>query len=102
MSLMLSSTAASGMQAAQARLGVSAHNVANMNTPGFQRLNLAQQALPAPSAGVQTQVTRADTPGVALENEAVEQIAATYAFKANAQVLRTSQSMMGSLLDVYA
>ena len=40
--------------------------------------------------------------GVALEEEAVEQMSATYAFKANLQTLKTQDAMMGSLLDVKA
>ncbi|MFN7856191.1 MAG: flagellar basal body rod C-terminal domain-containing protein, partial [Acidovorax sp.] len=37
-----------------------------------------------------------------LEKEAVEQIAATYAFKASLQTVRAQDEMMGSLLDVKA
>ena len=40
--------------------------------------------------------------GVALEQEAVEQMSATYAFKANLQTIKTQDEMMGSLLDVKA
>ena len=40
--------------------------------------------------------------GVALEKEAVEQISATYAFKANLQILRAQDETMGSLLDTKA
>jgi len=47
-------------------------------------------------------VRRSQEEGVALEKEAVEQISATYAFKANLQVVKTQDQMMGSLLDVKA
>ena len=67
----LSSIGNSGLQAAQLRLDASAHNVANLNTPGFRR-------------------------------QVVEQMAATYAFKANVQVLKTNDRMMGALLDTKA
>ena len=40
--------------------------------------------------------------GVALEKEAVEQISATYAFKANLQIFRAQDETMGSLLDTKA
>ncbi|WP_313311440.1 flagellar basal body protein [Pulveribacter sp.] len=90
--------AASGLQAAQLRLASSAHNVANLNTPGFHRQEVQQQAEPRPG-GVRTQLAQAEQPGVALEAEAVEQIAATYAFKASALVLRTADEMAGALLD---
>ena len=52
------SIASSGMQAAQLRLGQSAHNVANLETPGFRRLGVEQQALPD-GQGVQAQTRQA-------------------------------------------
>ena len=93
--------ASSGLQAAQLRLDSSAHNVANMNTPGFHRQAVAQQAAPD-LGGVQAQTTRMPEPGAALEQDVVEQMAASYAFKANVLVLRTAKEMTGSLLDVRA
>ena len=95
------SIASSGMQAAQLRLSHSAHNVANLETPGFRRLGVEQQALPQ-GRGVQAQTRQAREPGAALESDAVEQLAASYAFKANAVVLRTASDMLGTLLDEYA
>lgn len=57
----------------------------------------------AESAGVGATVQREqDAKGVALEQEAVEQMSATYAFKANLQTIKTQDEMMGSLLDVKA
>lgn len=93
------SIASSGLQAAQLRLHSSAHNVANLNTPGFRAQQVQQQAVPD-LGGVQAQTGRAAEPGVALETEAVEQMAATYAFKANMLVLRKADEAMGALLDV--
>ena len=72
-----------------------------MNTPGFRRQAVEQQAAPD-QGGVQAQTTRMPTPGVALEQDVVEQMAASYAFKANVLVLRTAKEMTGSLLDVRA
>lgn len=97
----ISSIGTSGMQAAQLRLDASAHNVANMNTPRFQRQVVDQQATPG-GAGVTGSVRRSQEEGVALEQEAVEQMSATYAFKASLQVVKTQDQMMGSLLDVKA
>jgi flagellar hook protein FlgE len=98
----LSSIGSSGLQAAQLRLDASANNVANMNTPGYRRQAVAQQAV-ADSAGVRATVQREQqAAGVALEKEAVEQMSATYAFKANLQTIKTQDEMMGSLLDVKA
>ena len=47
-------------------------------------------------------VQRSPQEGSALEQEAVEQMAATYAFKANVQVLKTNDGMMGAQLDTKA
>lgn len=97
----LASIASSGLQAAQARLDASAHNTANMNTPGFRRLR-AEPSEVAGRGGVATAVQRAPQEGVALEQEVVDQMTATYAFKANLQTIKTQDEMMGSLLDVKA
>lgn len=98
----ISSIGSSGLQAAQLRLDASANNVANMNTPNYRRQVVAQEEA-ADSAGVRATVQREQgAEGVALEKEAVEQMSATYAFKANLQTLKTQDEMMGSLLDVKA
>ena len=99
----IATTASSGLQAAQLRLHASAHNIANMQTPAFRRQQVELQAAPE-QGGVLAHSTQAPQPadGVALEGEVVEQIAASYAFKANVLVLRTAQDMAGALLDVRA
>ncbi len=98
----ISSIASSGLQAAQLRLDASANNVANMNTPNYRRQVVAQEAT-ANSAGVSATVQREpQANGVALEQEAVEQMSATYAFKANLQTIKAQDQMMGALLDVKA
>jgi flagellar hook protein FlgE len=97
----ISSIGSSGMQAAQLRLDASANNVANMNTPRYKSEVVDQQAAPG-GAGVTGVVRRSQEEGVALEKEAVEQMSATYAFKASLQVVQTQDQMMGSLLDVKA
>ena len=95
------SIASSGLQAAQLRLDASAHNVANMNTPAFRRQSVALQAQPD-QGGVRASVQREPQEGVALEQEAVEQMSATYAFKANLQTLQTEDRMLGALLNTQA
>lgn len=97
-----SSIASSGMQAAQLRLSASANNVANANTRNFRADKVAQEAQ-ADRAGVKATVQREqEAKGVALEKERVDQMAATYSFKANVQAFKTADQMMGSLLDVTA
>ena len=97
----LSSIGNSGLQAAQLRLDASAHNVANMNTPGFRRQVVEQTEAPGGS-GVQASVQRDGQMGSALEKDVVEQMSATYAFKANVQVIKTNDQMMGALLNTKA
>lgn len=93
--------AASGLQTAQLRLTSSAHNVANLNTPGFHRQEVVQHTQ-TPLGGVQASVQRAPSEGVSLEQEVVDQMSASYTFKANLLVLRSSKDLLGSLLDTYA
>ena len=87
-----------GMRAAHQGVQVAAHNVANLNTPGFRRQTVELQAEPG-QGGVSASLGRAQEEGASLETDAVEQMAATYAFKANVQVLKTEDRMMGALLD---
>ena len=96
----LSSIALSGMNAAQTRMAVAGHNIANVQTPGFRAQQVAQRT--QASGGVATAVTRAPQPGVSLANELVGQMSAGYAFKANLRTLEVERSMLGTLLDMQA
>lgn len=93
----IQATAVSGMHAAQARLSVSAHNVANAATPGFRRQQLALST--DAGGGVTTTVVRAPEPGAALERDVVDQLQARHEFAANLAVFRTADRMTGTLLD---
>ena len=95
----LTSIASSGLQASQLRLGVAAHNVANLQTPQFQRQGVTQQA--SSSGGVTASISNTGQTGTRLEEDMVAQMSATYSFKANLQTLRTADQMMGTLLDVH-
>jgi flagellar hook protein FlgE len=96
----ISSISLSGVQAARLRLDTAANNVANIDTPDFRRQQTLQQTLEG--GGVQTSVTQSDTTGSALETDIVEQMAASYTFKANLGVIQTEDRMMGSLIDLKA
>ena len=98
----ISSIGSSGLQAAQLRLDASANNVANMNTLGYRREVVAQEEAAERAGGRATLQREQDAKGGALEQEAVEQMSATYAFKAKLQTIKTQDEMMGSLLDVKA
>ncbi len=93
----LSSIAASGLHAAQARLSVSAHNLANAATPGMRRQQLVTST--DAGGGVSTAVVRAAQPGASLERDVVDQLQARHEFAANLAVFRTADRMTGTLLD---
>lgn len=93
----LSVVSLSGMNAAQTALDASAHNVANLATAGFRREQVIQES--ASSGGVTTSLTQAPEPANAIEEDVVGQLVAKNAFLANLAVFRTSDKMLGALLD---
>lgn len=96
----LPSIAQSGLQAAQTRLGASAHNIANMQTDGFKRETVSARA--APQGGVVVSISQAAQAGSDVTQDVVDQMSAKQSFMANLQVLKTADNLMGSLLDVKA
>lgn len=98
----VSAIALSGLNAAQATLRASAHNVANLATDGFRRQQVVASTAAGGAGGVVTQVVTADAPGPARESDAVTQLQAKHAFLANLAVFRTHDRMMGALLDTRA
>ncbi len=95
----------SGLRAAQTRLDTAAHNIANAQTPAFQRQVVQQTAVPD-AGGVQTQVLREDGEPTGdlghLAEDLVEQRQALYSFAANLKTIETEDRMLGSLLDIQA
>ena len=95
----------SGMRAAQLRLDTGAHNVANAQTPGFQRQAVAQTARPG-LGGVDAQVVRKPEGAPAsggdfghLAQDLVEGRMSVYSFAANLRVVDAEDRMLGTLLD---
>lgn len=93
----LSSIALSGMNAAQVTLNASAHNIANLNTPGFRRQEVGQSA--QAGGGVATTLTTADVEGASLEADVVAQLQTKNAFLASLVVFKVSDKLVGTLLD---
>jgi len=109
--------AMSGLQAASLKLRVSANNVANVNTDGYQRQQVTTQA---GTYGVEVKVEkvsaveptnnvqaggqlRLDTPSnVDIAEEVLEMKAAENLFEANLKTLNTSDNMLGRILDIEA
>ena len=86
------------MNAAQTRLQVSAHNIANLGTDGFRRQQVVQSD--STSGGASVSLSRAPDAGSSMEADMVGLLQAKSAFLANLAVFRASDRMMGSLLDV--
>ncbi len=99
-----SSIAMSGLNAASTRLNVSAHNIANSQTPDFKPQRVQQTALA--EGGVNVTVDSADTAQAAplanLAKDLVTQMVAAYEFKANLKVIQTQQDLLGQWLDTRA
>ncbi|MDL2336497.1 MAG: flagellar basal body protein [Pseudomonadota bacterium] len=87
----------SGMNAAQTAVDAAAHNVANLATSGFRRMEIVQ--VTAAGGGVTTSLAQSPEVGNAIEADVVGQLAAKNAFLANLAVFRASDKMLGSLLD---
>ncbi len=96
----LSSIALSGLRAAQTGLQAHAHNIANGQTPGFTRQQAVASALP--QGGVATQLQPVSAPGEDLAADTVGLVQARHAFGANLAVLKTSDRLLGTLLDLHA
>jgi flagellar hook protein FlgE len=100
----------SGLNAAGAMFGASAHNIANMDTPGFQSTRV--RLTPAPDgSGVRINYVRPDPKVARAEDEANSDVdiasefvnvrRAAMLYKANASVVRIGDSLMGTLLDTF-
>ena len=96
----IGSIALSGLNAASLQVQASAHNIANLQTPGFRRQQVQQSA--QPEGGVRTALTRADGAGDALADDVVNQLEAAIVYRANLSVLKTNDKLLGSLLDAHA
>jgi flagellar hook protein FlgE len=93
--------ALSGIQSAQTRIGVSAHNVANYLTEDFRPQRVIQTATPSGGSRAQVQQSRDPQP-VRLKREIVNQIIAPTAYTASAQVFAVGAKLEGTLLDIFA
>jgi flagellar hook protein FlgE len=93
----VSAIALSGMRAAQIQMGVAGHNIANLATDGFHRQRAELATLQ--SGGVTASPVRLGDAGNAPETDLVAMLQAKNGFLANLSVFRSSDRMLGSLLD---
>ncbi len=86
------------MNAAESGVLASAQNIANLNTPGYQR----QVAASATSAdgGVSVQTATASAPGSSLDTDVLGLIQSKDDFAVNLAVFRSGDRMLGALLDL--
>jgi flagellar hook protein FlgE len=96
----------SGIQAAISRHDVTANNVANVNTPGYERIT-AYQTDVAPQGTRISHLARTPNANPATSNtdlalSAQEQKENKASLQANASVIKTKDRMIGDLLDIVA
>jgi flagellar hook-associated protein FlgK len=95
------STSLSGINAAQTRLDVAGHNIANLNTQNFTRQEVQQSD--SVNGGVSISLASSSAgAGNNLETDMVEQLQTTSLYQANLSVLKASIDMMGTLVDIKA
>jgi flagellar hook protein FlgE len=105
----------SGLAAFGEKLGVTANNVANVNTDGFKKSRvILKEALPN---GVTPSIERINTEGapllpdrdtgkiressnVAVEEEMVSLMPTQQGYTANLKILQTEEEMLGTLFDI--
>jgi flagellar basal body rod protein FlgC len=98
----ISAIARSGLAAAQTRLGAAASNIANRDSEGYRRMSVDSRE--AAGGGVIASVRRESEPSGSdgLVTDLVDAMEARQGFAANLKVLKTQDSLIGSLLDVRA
>ena len=106
----------SALHAYVKKLGVTANNIANVNTEGYKKYQAILEE--DTFGGVQVEVNRVDTPGYPyrryedgqwsekemsntdLTEEIPDLIIAQRAYEANLKTVKTQDHMLGSLLDI--
>jgi flagellar hook protein FlgE len=94
-------SAISGITSSSRRIGVSAHNLANLGTEDFRPLESHQSSVA--EGGSEVRVTQAEEPRqVEIQDEFVEQIISSVQAKASMRTIETELELIGSLLDIMA
>jgi flagellar hook protein FlgE len=96
--------AASGMQAQTKRLSAVANNIANIDTPGYNRLTTRLSSMPTPG-GVSVTVgpsssVLAESSNLDMGSEMLDLIGAQQSFAANASVFETGADMWDVLMSI--
>ena len=97
-------TAASGLTAAATEVSVAAGNIANLNTPGYQSrqpdlVSLSSGGVAVSGISTDTTPAPSNSSNVDLAHESLQLTRAKLLYSANAAVVRTTDQMLGTLLD---
>lgn len=96
----------SGLQAAMLRQDVTANNVANINTRGFEQASAYQTDMLSQGTGISHIIKTPNNPSADsntdLVKEVKEQKINKAAFQADLNVIKVKDRMMGTLLDMFA
>ena len=93
----------SALSASSLRMGISAHDVANVNTPGFSQsrpIQTSQNPGTEISAIQKIKPASPDFSATDLAEETVEQIKSEKDFAANAAVIKTQDKMLGEVVNL--
>lgn len=98
------SSAISGMKAALRRHDITAHDVANVNTPGYEE-RVPHQVETQPAGTEISHISRTPNPRTEVSNtdlaeETKEQIQNRRALQANARTIKKQDQMLGELIDL--
>ena len=88
------------IRAASVRLAISAHNVANVNTPGYHAMRAMIEEQPT-QLGVTVRAEQTDQP-VDLGREMVDQLMTLRYAQANMKVMKVQDQLSGTLLNMWA
>ena len=94
----------SSIAAHEGLANASAHNIANSNTQGFERLktNINENAIGGAEASYQKVPNDTPYSNTDLTKEITNQMLAGYAVGANGAAIKTQDEITGTLLDIYA
>jgi flagellar basal-body rod protein FlgC len=100
------SSSISGIRTAITRQDITAHDVANVNTRGFEQRTALQTDVQPEGVRLSAITRTPNSPGAPsntdLAEEATEQIVNKGSLSANIQVLKAKDKMVGELLDLLA
>ncbi|AEA33392.1 flagellar basal body protein [Hippea maritima] len=99
-------TSLSGIKNAFYRQDITANNVANINTKNYKQVNVINQEAKGGGVEAKTTVSKAapnrNGNNVSLADQMVNQISNQDQNKANVNVIRAQNEMIGSLIDIKA